>query len=200
MAKTHSERGAIDFLSQDHKRIHKLFKDFEKVDRDDADAVRELVETACLELQIHSMLEEEIFYPAIRGQSKEQQQEDMLNRAEVEHESIDELIAKLHALQPDDPMYHACFCVLTDHVKHHIRQEEQTLFPAAQNMSALDMDQLGESMRLRREELFAEMERGEDEEQAAELEASEIGDDAGIEVDEELEDEQEQIDISRTRH
>lgn len=201
MAKTQSERGAIDLLSQDHKRIHKLFKDFEKAGRDDADTVRELVETACLELQIHSMLEEEIFYPAIRAQSDEQQHEDMMNRSEVEHESIDELIAKLHALQPDDPMYYAYFSVLADHVRHHIRQEEQTLFPAAQNMSGLDMNALGESMRLRREELFAEMEQGDEEDaEGSELEASDVGDDAGIEVEEELEDEQEQIDISRTRH
>jgi hemerythrin-like domain-containing protein len=201
MAKTQSERGAIDLLSQDHKRIHKLFKDFEKAERDDPDAVRELVETACLELQIHSMLEEEIFYPAIRAQSTHEQHEDMLNRSEVEHESIDELIAKLHALQPDDPMYYAYFSVLADHVRHHIRQEEQTLFPAAQNMSGLDMNQLGESMRSRREELFAEMEQGDEEEaDGSDLEASDLGDDTGVESEEELEDEQEQIDISRTRH
>jgi hemerythrin superfamily protein len=201
MAKTQSERGAIDLLSQDHKRIHKLFKDFEKADRDDVDAVRELVETACLELQIHSMLEEEIFYPAIRAQSHQEQHEDMLNRSEVEHESIDELIAKLHALQPDDPMYYAYFSVLADHVRHHIRQEEQTLFPVAQNMSGLDMNQLGDTMRSRREELFAEMEQGDEEEaEGSELEASDPGDDGAAEGEEELEDEQEQIDISRTRH
>src|SRR4051812_40833704 len=62
------ERSAIEMLTQDHKRVQKLFKDFEKVDRADEDAVRELVETACLELQIHAMLEEEIFYPAVRAQ------------------------------------------------------------------------------------------------------------------------------------
>ena len=63
MAKTQSgsERSAIEMLNQDHKRVQKLFKDFEKVDRGDDEGIRELVETACLELQIHSMLEEEIF-------------------------------------------------------------------------------------------------------------------------------------------
>ena len=59
---------------------------FEKVERDDEEAVRELVETACLELQIHSMLEEEIFYPAVRAQANNQEHEDLLNEAEVEHE------------------------------------------------------------------------------------------------------------------
>jgi hypothetical protein len=88
-------------------------------------------------------------------------------------------------------------------VKHHVKEEEQELFPAVQDMSALDLDQLGEDMRQRREELFAEMERGEEEtEQGSELEGSAIpdDDDVGDAVDDELEDEQEQIDISRTRH
>jgi len=203
------DRNAIDLLTQDHKRVQKLFKDFEKVDRTDEDAVRELVETACLELQIHSMLEEEIFYPAVRARAAGQEQEDLLNRAEVEHETVDELIAKLHALEPDDAMYSAYFAVLAEYVKHHIKQEEQALFPAVQDMSALDLDQIGEDMRLRREELFAEMESGEEEEtaeQESELEGSAMPeDDADTDADadaveDELEDEQEQIDISRTRH
>jgi iron-sulfur cluster repair protein YtfE (RIC family) len=183
--------------------VQKLFKDFEKVDREDVEAVRELVETACLELQIHSMLEEEIFYPAVRAQVTEQADADLLNQADVEHETADELIAKLHALEPEDAMYSAYFTVLSEYVKHHVKEEEQKLFAAVQGMSALDLDQLGEEMRLRREELFAEMERNDDEsEDAGELESSAEGEDEVADADgeEELEDEQEQIDISRTRH
>ena len=134
MAKTQSggERSAIEMLMQDHKRVQKLFKDFEKVDRDDEEAVRELVETACLELQIHSMLEEEIFYPAVRAQTEDPEQEDLLNEAEVEHEAADDLIAKLHELEADDPMYCAYFAVLAEYVRHHIKEEEQELFPAVE--------------------------------------------------------------------
>jgi len=196
------DRSAIDLLTQDHKRVQKLFKDLEKVDRDDTETVRELVETACLELQIHSMLEEEIFYPAVRARVDDQEREDLLNKAEVEHETVDELIAKLHALEADDPMYWAYFTVLAEYVKHHIKEEEQELFPAVRDMSALDLDRIGEDMRLRREELFAEMERGDEEsEQSDELEGSAMEDnDVGDVVEEELEDEQEQIDISKTRH
>ena len=196
------ERSAIDLLTQDHKRVQKLFKDFEKVDRNDGEAVREIVETACLELQIHSMLEEEIFYPAVRAQVTDQPEEDLLNEAEVEHETVDELIAKLHALEPEDAMYCAYFSVLSEYVKHLVKEEEQELFPAVQHMSALNLDQLGEDMRLRREELFAEMERG-DEEAEEDLEASGLGDEDDVpeaDGEAELEDEQEQIDISRTRH
>ena len=184
---------------QDHKRVQKLFKDFEKVDRDDEEAVRELVETACLELQIHSMLEEEIFYPAVRAQAATQAHEDLLNEAEVEHESVDELIAKLHDLEPDDPMYCAYFSVLAEYVKHHVKEEEGVLFPAAEKMPELDLKQLAEDMRLRREELFAEMERSEEEDAAADA-AAEPDDSVPEADDDELEDEQEQLDISRTRH
>lgn len=201
MAKTQSsgaERTAVEMLMQDHKRVQKLFKDFERVDREDAEAVREIVETACLELQIHSMLEEEIFYPAVRAQASSAEQEDLLNEAEVEHESVDELIAKLHDLEADDPMYCAYFAVLTEYVKHHVKDEEQKLFPHAEAMAELDLHKLAEDMRLRREELFAEMERGDEESPGAELAVDD--DTVPAPEDEELEDEQEQIDISRTRH
>ena len=193
-----SERSATEMLMQDHRRVQKLFKDFDKVDRGDEEAVRELVETACLELQIHSMLEEEIFYPAVRAQAGTQATEDLLNEAEVEHETVDELTAKLHELEPADPMYCAYFAVLAEYVKHHIKEEEQRLFPDVEAMDALDLKQLGEDMRLRREELFAEMERAEEEDDAEE--ASAPLDDTVPEPDDELEDEQEERDISRTRH
>jgi hemerythrin superfamily protein len=194
------ERSAIDMLLQDHKRVQKLFKDFEKVDRADEEAVRELVETACLELQIHSMLEEEIFYPALRAHA-EGELEDFLNEAEVEHEAADDLIAKLHELEADDPMYCAYFGVLAKFVRHHVKEEEHELFPRVAKMK-LDLKQLGEDMRLRREELFAEMERADDEGEEAQVGLSaQPGEVPTPEPqDEELEDEQEQIDISRTRH
>lgn len=200
MTKTHgtgAERTATEMLTQDHKRVQKLFKDFDKVDRDDVEAVRELVETACLELQIHSLLEEEIFYPAIRMQAPDF--DELLNKSEVEHETVDDLIAKLHDLEADDPMYTAYFSVLCELVKLHMREEEQKLFPRTQDMAGLDLKKLGEDMRLRREELFAEMERGE-EEASAELPEGVEDDTVAGDDGEELEDEQEQIDISRTRH
>lgn len=203
MAKAHSsagERTATELLMQDHKRVQKLFRDFEKIDRADEETVRELVETACLELQIHSMLEEEIFYPAVRVQAQGES-EDLLNEAEVEHETADDLIARLHELEPDDPMYCAYFSVLAEYVKHHIREEEHELFPKVAQMK-LDLQKLGEDMRLRREELFAEMEREDDEggetQRGLSAQPGEVP--TPEPEEEELEDEQEQIDISRTRH
>lgn len=201
MAKTPggSERSGTEMLIQDHLRVQKLFKDFLDIDRKNEEAVRELVETACLELQIHSMLEEEIFYPAVRTHADTQEIENLLNESDVEHESVDELISKLHELEPGDPMYSAYFAVVIEYVKHHIEEEERKLFPRAEKMKALDLKQIGEDMRLRREELFAEMERIEEEDDAGDETSAQI-DDSVPEADDGLEDELEEIDISRTRH
>jgi hemerythrin superfamily protein len=208
MAKTQGageSRDAIDLLLDDHKRVRKLFTDFDEVDRDDGDAVQELVETACMELQIHSILEEEIFYPAVRAQvdDEDRDNQDLLNEAEVEHETVDDVIAKLQELEPDDAMYAAYFTVLAEYVKHHLGEEESELFPAARSMD-LDLQQLGEDMRTRREELFAEMEAEDGETEADEGSDDEVAeiadDDMSSPTDDEGEDAQEQIDISRTRH
>src|ERR1043165_408020 len=125
-AQTGDARGAIDFLMDDHKRVDKLFRDFESVDRDDPDAVQEMVEIACMELQIHSILEEEIFYPAVRAQMEDddREQHTLLNEAEVEHETVDDMVAKLQELEPDDAMYAAYFNVLSEYVRHHVKEEE----------------------------------------------------------------------------
>ena len=199
-AQTGEARDAVDFLMDDHKRVDKLFRDFEDVDRNDPDAVQELVEIACMELQIHSILEEEIFYPAVRARVDDDDREhtDLLNEAEVEHETVDDVIAKLQELEPDDAMYAAYFNVLAEYVKHHVKEEETTLFPYVRELG-LDLAQLGEEMRTRREELLAEMEA--DEGDADEGEASaELDEDAFESEEEEIEDAQEQLDVSRTRH
>ena len=198
-------RDAIDLLTDDHKRVLRIFDDFDGVDREDPEAVQELVETACMELQIHSILEEEIFYPAVRAQVEEDDRDtqDLLNEAEVEHETVDDLIAKLQELEPDDAMYAACFKVLSEYERHHVREEEQELFPEVKRLD-LDLPQLGEDMRTRREELFAEMEAEDSEEgESGAEEVDDLGDDDTVADadDEESEDEQEKIiGTSRTRH
>jgi iron-sulfur cluster repair protein YtfE (RIC family) len=215
-AQNSGDRNAIDMLTDEHRHVQKLFKDFEKTDRADTETLRELVETTCMELQIHSMLEEELFYPALRGEVAGDETDERLNRAEVEHEVADELIAKLRELSSEDPMYCAYFAVLGEYVKHHMRDEEKELFPRAANATGLDLQQLGEDMRQRRDELYAEIESGEAEEDSEEdsgedseedpeddVEDDAIGPDdmsESTDEDEELEDEQEARDRRRTRH
>ena len=205
MAKAQSDgtRDAIGLLLEDHKRLQKLFKDFRNAQAEDDETLSELVETACMEVQIHAILEEELFYPAVRAHlaDGDEAHQSFLNEAEVEHESVDELVAKLQELEPDDPMYAAYFNVLAEYVKNHIRKEEKDLFPEVKKMQELDLQQLAEDMRLRREQLFGEIEAGavEGETGSAAPEDDLAGTDDEY-VEEETEDEQEQIDISRTRH
>src|SRR5207253_1574770 len=74
---------AIDLLKEDHEKVKKAFKEFEKMDRSDTESCRELVERVCAELRVHTTLEEEIVYPALREAIED---EDIMNEAAAEHE------------------------------------------------------------------------------------------------------------------
>lgn len=158
---------AITLLTQDHRKVQKLFKDFEKADRGDEEACIEIVETACAELKVHAMIEEEIFYPAVRSKLGDQG-ESLLDEAAVEHEMVDVLIDKLAETDPSDPEYAAAFTVLGEYVQHHIKEEEKQLFPKVRKLKELDLEELGVEMQARRDELLSEFES---EETAAEDEA-----------------------------
>jgi iron-sulfur cluster repair protein YtfE (RIC family) len=196
MAKTHpaQSRNAIDFLTDDHRRIARLFDDFDELDRDDSQSLQELVETTCIELQIHSILEEELFYPAVRAHvaTADEEVADRLNEAQIEHESVDALIARLQELHPDEALYAGCFKVLAAYVKHHVHEEERSLFPRLHTLG-VNLQQLAEDMRLRREALFAEMEADD------ELDVSASDDPDPVE-EESNEEALETLDLPRTRH
>jgi len=151
-SRTKTSTDAIDLLKQDHERVEKAFKDFEKMDRQDAEACRRLIDDVCHELTVHTMLEEEIFYPAAREAIDD---EDLMNEAAVEHETARMLIEQLENMGPDDPNYFATFTVLGEYVRHHIKEEQGEMFPAARK-AGLDLAALGESMRARRDELAAQ--------------------------------------------
>lgn len=143
---------AIDMLKQDHDKVERAFKEFEKMDRQDAAACRRLAETVCADLRIHTTLEEEVFYPAVREAIGD---DDLMNEAAVEHETARMLIDQLENMEADDPNYFATFTVLGEYVKHHVKEEQGEMFPAAKK-AKLDLAALGERMRARREELAQE--------------------------------------------
>jgi hemerythrin superfamily protein len=150
MAKTRSRAsGAIEMLKADHDKVKKAFKEFEKLGQDDSGTARQLVETTCEDLKVHTTLEEEIFYPALREALDD---EDILNEAAVEHETAKMLIEQLENMGPDDPNFRATFTVLGEYVLHHVKEEEGEMFPEAKK-SDLDLESLGERMRARKEEL-----------------------------------------------
>jgi hypothetical protein len=146
-----SKRGKTDVLSilqDDHKRALKLFKQFEKADREDTEALREIAEQACAELEMHAALEEEIFYPALREAIDEEDME-MMEEARVEHDTAKQLIAQLRGLQPGDARYAAMFTVLGEYVKHHVEEEEGEMFKHAKR-AKLDVEALGQALQERR--------------------------------------------------
>jgi hemerythrin superfamily protein len=151
-SRTKTTIDAIDMLKQDHDKVDKAFKDFEKMDRQDAEACRRLIETVCEDLKVHTTLEEEVFYPAVRESIED---EDLMNEAAVEHETAKMLIDQLENMGTDDPNYYATFTVLGEYVRHHIKEEQGEMFPAAKK-AKLDLVALGERMRLRKEELAGE--------------------------------------------
>jgi hemerythrin-like domain-containing protein len=154
MPKSRSKHpAAIEMLMADHDKVEKAFKQFDKLDRDDTESCRQLVQTVCQDLKVHTTLEEEVFYPAVREAIED---EDLLNEAAIEHETAKMLIDQLENMDPEDPNYHATFTVLGEYVKHHIKEEETEMFPQAEK-SDLDFDLLGDQMRSRKEELAGTM-------------------------------------------
>jgi hemerythrin-like domain-containing protein len=159
MAKSKTKAGAaLDMLKEDHDKVKKAFRDFEKLDREDTEAMQQLVQTVCEELKVHAALEEEIFYPAVREAIDD---EDIMNEAQVEHETAKMLIEQLENMGPEDPNYQATFTVLGEYVKHHIKEEEDEMFAEAKKTD-LDFEDLGARMRERKTELMGEMQEEEE--------------------------------------
>ena len=136
--------------------MKKAFKEFESMDRADIETCRQLIATVCEDLKVHTTLEEEIFYPAVRAAIE---YEDILNEAAVEHETAKMLIEQLENSGPDDPNYFATFTVLGEYVMHHVKEEEGEMFPQAKKAEDLDLDALGEQMKSRKDELVGEAAR-----------------------------------------
>lgn len=152
---TKMNANAIDLLKEDHARVKKLFKAFEKAKDGDKDTLDDIITTACSELQVHSKIEEEIFYPAVRAQA-DHELEEMLNEAEVEHGSVDALVEKLMSVKLDDEMYKANFTVVVEYVKHHVEEEEKEMFPKVRKLKGLDLGELAAQLRARQEQLMGE--------------------------------------------
>jgi hypothetical protein len=146
------EMDAIALLKQDHRTVEDLFAQFEKASGDGRK--QKLAEQICLELSVHTRIEEEIFYPACDGKVEE----DLLKESYVEHDAAKMLIAQIMAGGPDDEFYDSKVKVLQEEIEHHVEEEEKRvegLFSQARKAD-LDMDALGEQLATRKAELTAE--------------------------------------------
>ncbi len=149
-AKTKTKTNAIDLLKADHRKVEGLFKDFEAAKG--SDRKKALATKICTELMIHATIEEEIFYPACRGEVED----DKMDEAYVEHDGAKVMIAEIVASEPDQEFYDAKVKVLSEEIKHHVKEEEQRDGVFAQAKKAgLDLDDLGERLAARKNELAA---------------------------------------------
>ncbi len=159
---------AVALLTEDHKKVQAMFKAFEKLKDDEAsDEERaEIVQQTCQELTVHAQIEEEIFYPAVR-EALDDEDDDLVDEAEVEHATAKDLIEQLEVMEPGDELYDAKFTVLGEYVNHHIKEEQDELFPKVRKTD-IDIQELGAELAERKQELMAEMgvesDEGEDEE------------------------------------
>lgn len=143
---------ALVILQADHDHLRKLFAEFPRhLGRDDEDmaAKETIVREACDLLEIHTQLEEEIFYPAIRKALHEEQ---LMDQAQIEHDTAGELMDDLKKLSPDDAIFDAKFIVLSEIATLHMKKEEKEIFPLVRS-AKLDMFALGRKILLRREVL-----------------------------------------------
>lgn len=148
---TSTKQNAISLLSDDHDKVKKLFKDFEKLSKKDDDSKVDVANQICAELIVHALVEEEIFYPAARSAIND---DDMMNEADVEHDSAKDLIAQIQSMDADDEMYDAKVTVLGEYIDHHIKEEEGEMFPKVRK-AKVDLEELGMQMMMRKEELMS---------------------------------------------
>ena len=143
---------AVSLLTSEHREVADLFKQYEALgDRAKAGKKR-LADQICTALIVHAMVEEEIFYPAVREGGKEA--EEMIDEAVVEHASGKDLIAQIQEMDPEDELYDAKVKVLSEQIEHHVQEEEKDMFPLARK-GKLDLEALGAEMAMRKEELAA---------------------------------------------
>ncbi|MBB6124538.1 hemerythrin domain-containing protein [Sphingobium subterraneum] len=150
------EPDAIALLKQDHREVEDLFEQYEKAKADGRKS--KIAEQICSALIAHTMIEEEIFYPAVRGKIEE----DTVDEAYVEHDGAKMLIQELMNGSPEDDFYDAKMTVLSEEIKHHVHEEEarsEGMFAQARQ-AGVDVAELGQQMRQRKQELLAQFKAG----------------------------------------
>jgi hemerythrin superfamily protein len=142
-------RDAIALLRADHKTVSGLFAAYEK--SRSASKKRLLVAQICAELTAHARIEEEIFYPAVKQALKDKE---LVPEATVEHATLKSLIAQVEGVEPDGEMFDAKIKVMSEYVKHHVKEEQNEMFPKVK-ASKLDLAALGAQMEGRKQEILA---------------------------------------------
>ena len=135
------ETDAIDLLKQDHRKVEALFKEYAKADN--KRSKQALARQICAELDTHARIEDKIFYPQSKREAPEALDE--VNEGIVEHEGIERLVKQLSKMSASDELFESRMTVLEEYVKHHVKEEESTMFPKIVE-SDVDLKALGERL------------------------------------------------------
>jgi len=146
---------AVSLLKADHKQVKDWFEEFES--SRSAKRKKDLATHICNALTVHTKIEEEMFYPAFLAATKDK---DTHHEAIIEHDGAKKLIAEIEASDPSDDYYDSKVHVLSEMIKHHVKEEEQKdgMFAEAKQARKMDLDALGAQMFERKHQLLAELE------------------------------------------
>ena len=153
--KSAGAQDAVALLTADHREVKALFEKYEKLAEDDGNAGdrQALAKTICDMLIVHATIEEDIFYPAAR---KATEDDELLDEAQVEHAAAKDLIAQIKDMSPDDDLYDAKVKVLGEQIDHHVKEEEGEMFTEARK-SDMDLAELGARMLALKKQLISEL-------------------------------------------
>jgi hemerythrin superfamily protein len=140
---------AISLLTEDHELVKSLFEQYDELGERAHVSKHKLALRICDELTRHTMIEEEIFYPAVRKAIKD---DDLMDEALVEHASAKDLVAQLQAMEPGDALFDAKVKVLSEMIDHHVEEEESDMFPKVRK-SKLDLMELGAALAARKDDI-----------------------------------------------
>jgi len=158
MPNARGEKDACDLLDADHRTVKRMFKEYEELSgsraRNTAQKKLELARQICMELTVHAQVEEEIFYPALRQAIKDT---DLLDEAEVEHQSAKDLIAQIQGAAEADDKFDAKVKVLGEYIDHHVKEERKEMFPKARSARKLNLVAMRDEIEARKEELMSDM-------------------------------------------
>jgi hemerythrin-like domain-containing protein len=143
---------AIALLKKDHDNVLAMFRKFNNLangERGDRQSKETLAQRICEELKVHTTIEEEIFYPAVRAEIDENL---LMNEAQVEHDGAKNLIEQIESMRASDDMFDAKVTVLGEMIKHHVKEEQEEIFPKARK-AKVDLDALGEQLAARKQEI-----------------------------------------------
>jgi hemerythrin-like domain-containing protein len=150
-----AKQDAVALLTADHKEVHALFQQYKKLCKDEAPAGNRqpVAEQICALLTVHAGIEEEIFYPAARDAGVDSA---LLDEADVEHATAKDLIAQLQSMDADDDHFDAKVTVLGEYIDHHVKEEQNEMFPACKK-AKMDLAALGAELAERKAELTLEV-------------------------------------------